>query len=69
MTGLWQSIMRGEKGQALPAVLILLILGGVLIVPALNYASTSLNAGQVVEENVRGGVMPPRPGWSTFCGI
>ncbi|UCD53986.1 MAG: hypothetical protein JSU76_03585 [Dehalococcoidia bacterium] len=55
MTRLWQSIMRGERGQALPAVLMLLVLGGLIIVPALNYTSTSLNAGQVVEENVKGG--------------
>lgn len=54
MARLWQRIVRGEKGQALPIVLILLVLGGLLIAPCLSYAATSLNAGQVVEEKVRG---------------
>ena len=54
MARLWQQIMKGEKGQALPAVLVLLVLGGLLIAPCLSYASTSLNAGQIVEKNVRG---------------
>ncbi len=40
--------------MALPVVLALLAIGGLLIAPTLNYASTSLNAGQVVKENVRG---------------
>ena len=54
MARLWKQIMKEEKGMALPIVLVLLLLGGLLIAPALSYASTSLNAGQVVKENVRG---------------
>jgi len=42
-------IIKGQKGQALPIVLILLAIGGLLIVPTLNYASTSLKAHQVIE--------------------
>lgn len=54
MARLWQQIIKGEKGQALPIVLIMLGLGGLLIAPSLNYVSTSLNAGQIVEKNVSG---------------
>ena len=54
MVRFWQQIIRGERGQALPIVLALLVLGGLLIVPSLNYASTSLSAGQTVKKNVRG---------------
>ncbi|GAH38869.1 unnamed protein product, partial [marine sediment metagenome] len=42
-------ITKGQKGQALPIVLILLAIGGLLIVPTLNYASTSLKTHQVTE--------------------
>ena len=44
-----RKIIKGQKGQVLPIVLILLVLGGLLIVPTLNYASTSLKGHQVVE--------------------
>jgi len=54
MARLWQQIMKGEKGQALPIVLVLMLVGGLLIAPSLSYASTSLNAGRVVEKNVNG---------------
>jgi len=46
--------IKGESGQALPIVLVLLLLGGLLIAPTLSYAATSLNAGQIVEKNVNG---------------
>ncbi len=49
-----KQITRGEKGQVLPAVLALLVLGGLAIVPSLNYAATSLNAGRIIGERVRG---------------
>ncbi|PIU56922.1 MAG: hypothetical protein COS87_00715 [Chloroflexi bacterium CG07_land_8_20_14_0_80_45_17] len=42
-------IIKEQKGQALPIVLILLVVGGLLIVPTLNYASTSLKGHEVVE--------------------
>ena len=44
-----RKVTKGQKGQALPVVLILLVIGGLLIVPTLRYASTSLKAHQVVE--------------------
>jgi len=54
MAKLWQQITKSEKGQALPIVLILLVVGGLLVAPSLNYAATSLNAGRIVKQNVRG---------------
>ena len=54
MPRLWRQIIKGEEGQALPIVLILLVVGGLIIAPTLNHVSTSLNAGRIVEENVRG---------------
>lgn len=47
-------MVRGQKGQALPVVLILLVLGGLLIVPTLSYASTSLKGHQVSEVKTKG---------------
>ncbi len=52
MTKLWQQIIKGEKGQALPIVLILLVLGGLLVVPSLDYAATSLNASRIVKQDL-----------------
>ena len=46
--------IKSESGQALPIVLILLVLGGLLIAPCLSYAATGLNAGRAIEENVNG---------------
>ena len=40
--------------MALPIVMSMLALGSLLIVPSLSYASTSLKAGQMVEENLAG---------------
>ena len=54
MARLWQQIIKGEKGQALLVVLGLLVVGGLLIAPCLSYASTSLNAGLIIEKQVRG---------------
>ncbi len=54
MPRLWRQIIKNEEGQALPIVLILLVVGGLIIAPTLNHVSTSLNAGRIVEENVRG---------------
>jgi len=47
-------ISRGEDGLVLPSVLAMLALGSLLIVPTLNYASTSLNAGKIIERKVEG---------------
>ncbi len=54
MARLWQQITKGEKGQALVIVLALLVVGGLLVAPSLNYAATSLNAGRIVKQNVKG---------------
>lgn len=54
MARLWQQIIKGEKGQALPIVLCFLLVGGLLIAPSLSYAATSLNAGEVIEKNLSG---------------
>ena len=45
-----RAIERDERGQILPTVLVLLILGALLIIPALDYGSTSLKANQVTEK-------------------
>jgi hypothetical protein len=51
----WLSnIKRGEAGQVLPAVLAMTALGSMLIVPTLNYVSTSLKTGEMVEEELEG---------------
>ena len=47
-----RKIIKGQKGQALPIVLILLVIGGLLIAPCLGYASTSLKVGQMHEERM-----------------
>ena len=49
-----KQILGSEKGQALPIVLALLVIGSLAIVPGLNYASTSLNSGRILEEGVKG---------------
>jgi len=46
-------LITNEKGQALILVLILLLVGGLVIVPVLNYASTTLKASQVFEKDVK----------------
>ena len=47
-------LIRGEKGQALIIVLILLLLGGLIIAPLLGFMSTGLKAGQVFEVKMNG---------------
>lgn len=42
-------LIEGQKGQALPIVLVLLVLGGLVIAPTLRYASTSLKGHEVLE--------------------
>lgn len=56
MVKLGQRTMKGERGQVLAGILILLAFGTLLIAPALNYASTNLYAGRIAEENMRGGL-------------
>jgi hypothetical protein len=54
MVGFLKRIIRGEKGQVLPAVLALLVLGGLAIAPSLNYAATNLNSTRLIEKGVSG---------------
>ena len=49
-----KQIINDERGQALPIVLALLVLGGLLVVPALSYAATTLNSGRIIEKGVNG---------------
>jgi hypothetical protein len=52
MKKLLRSLARNESGQAaLMAVLVLLILGGLLTVPLLNFMSSGLEVGRVHEES------------------
>jgi cytoskeletal protein CcmA (bactofilin family) len=44
-----RKIIKGQKGQVLPIVLILLAIGGLLIVPSLRHVSASLKTHQVTE--------------------
>lgn len=46
---LFKRILKKETGQALPIALILLVLGGLLVVPTLGLVSTSLNANRQVD--------------------
>ena len=49
-----KQLISSEKGQALPIVLALLILGGLTIVPSLGYITTSLKSSRMLVEGVRG---------------
>jgi hypothetical protein len=47
-------LTSNEKGQALPIVLVLLVLGGLTVASSLNYTTTSLIGSRVIAENVNG---------------
>ncbi len=47
-------LLRSEKGYALPIVLILLLIGGLILGPLLSFMSTGVMAGQVFEEKMYG---------------
>ncbi len=47
-------LLNGEKGQALPIVLAVLAIGGLTIVPGLNYATTVLNTSRMLDERMNG---------------
>jgi hypothetical protein len=47
-------LMRNEKGQALPIVLVLLLMGGLFTSSLLGYMGTGLIAGQVFEGKMKG---------------
>ena len=54
MIRLLKQIVSNEKGQALPIVLGLLVLGGLTIASSLGYTATSLKSSRLLEEDVRG---------------
>ena len=54
MIRLLKQLISNEKGQALPIVLALLVLGGLTIAPSLNYAATTINHGRVIDRCVNG---------------
>ena len=51
---LLKSLLKKETGQALPMTLILLVLGGLLIVPMLSLMTTNLTANRIIEEENSG---------------
>ena len=54
MIRLLKQLISSEKGQALPIVLALLVLGGLTIAPSLNYAATTLKHGRIIDKGVNG---------------
>jgi len=54
MLRLLKKLIRDEKGQVLPAVLGLLVLGGLIIAPSINYVSTCLNSSRMINAGIRG---------------
>jgi hypothetical protein len=46
--------LKDEAGQALPMALIMLVLGGLLVVPTLSFMTTNLNANRIIEEKTGG---------------
>ena len=47
-------LIRDEKGQVLPLILVFLLVGGLTITPALDHATTNLMACRTSEENANG---------------
>lgn len=50
--GTLRKIVKEQRGQALPIVLVLLVIGGLLVAPCLGYVSTTLKVGQMYEERM-----------------
>lgn len=53
MKGILTGLRAGQKGQVFPLVLVLMVVGALIALPALNHVQTSLKTGEVVEENFR----------------
>ena len=49
-----KQLVSSEKGQALPIVLALLVIGGLTIIPSLGYVTTNLKSSRMLVEGVRG---------------
>ena len=54
MINLFKRLIYSEKGQALPIVLALMVLGGLTIAPSLNYAATTINHGRIIDKGING---------------
>jgi len=54
MTKFLKRIIRDQRGQVLPVVLALLVLGGLTIVPSLNYTATSINGNRNIQNGIKG---------------
>jgi len=54
MRKIWRLILKGELGQALPITLALLVIGGLTIVPSLNFIFSSVKSSQMLEAGIRG---------------
>lgn len=52
MMKILKSLKNNEKGQALPAVLILLVLGGLTIAPLLTHMTTGLSSTRIHDEKM-----------------
>jgi hypothetical protein len=50
---LLKRILRKEAGQVLPMALILMVIGSLVIIPTLNFATTNLKATQEVDQRTR----------------
>ena len=49
-----KTLLRSQKGQALPIVLCLLAIGGATIAVSLSYATTSLNSSRILQDKIKG---------------
>jgi len=54
MKAFTKRVLQNEKGQILPSVLCLLVLGGFIVVPALNFAATNIEGCNTIEKSVNG---------------
>lgn len=54
MIKLLKQLISSQKGQALPIILALLVLGGLMIAPSLNYMATTLNHGRIIDKGING---------------
>jgi hypothetical protein len=54
MVRLLKQLVKGEKGQALPIVLGLLVIGGLTLIPSIGYTTASLKNSRMLDEGVRG---------------
>ena len=54
MKNIFRRIIKGEAGQALPVVLMCLVVGSLMVAPSLDYVSTSLSSTKAVSTSIGG---------------